>query len=115
MTDEKENQAPENEPTESSSRESILAELSRFSEAFGNANGVEWFNQGLAFGEALEKHCVELSKQIDDRDAKISELEGKLESVSLGESEPLAVPSENDNEKVDFESLFSVRGDASKN
>lgn len=115
MTDKNENQAPENEPTESSSRESILAELARFSEAFGNANGVEWFNQGLEFGEALAKHCVELSKQIDDREAKIAELEGKLESVDLGEPNPVDVPSDNDAEKVEFESLFSIRGDVSKN
>ena len=115
MTDKNENQAPENEPTESSSRESILAELARFSEAFGSANGVEWFNEGLEFGEALAKHCVELSKQIDDRDAKIAELEGKLESVDLGEPNPVDVPSEDDAEKVEFESLFSIRGDVSKN
>ena len=115
MTEQKENQAPEIEPIESSSRESILAELSRFSDAFGNTNGVEWFNQGLEFSEALEKHCVELSKQIDDKNAAISELEGKLASINLGESEPVAGPTQGESEKTKFESLFSVRGDVSKN
>lgn len=114
MNDDNENQARENEPTESS-RESILAELSRFSEAFGNVNGVEWFNQGLTFAESLEKHCIELGKEIDDRDARIAELEGKLDSLSLGESDPVDVPTEDESKKTKFESLFSIRGDASKN
>lgn len=113
--DDKNDEQPVEEISSESSRETILAELAEFSETFGNVNGVEWFNQGLTFGEALEKHCVELGKEIDDRNAKIAELEQKLESVSLGESDPVDVPSESETEKTKFESLFSVRGDASTN
>ena len=115
MNENQENEAPEIEPNGDASRESILEELSRFTDSFGKANGVEWFNQGLQFSEALELHCVELSKQVDDRAATVAELQAKIDSLSLGEERPIDQPAEQRTKKTKFESLFSIRGDASKN
>lgn len=88
-------------------RASVLAELSKFTERFGNDNGVAWFNDGIGYNDALGKHLEQLEEKLAEKTLQVGELKLQLESLSLGEDEPVGVPSE-ESKKTDFASMFRV-------
>lgn len=63
------------------------AELKRFCEAFGDADGAKFFNEGLQFGDALAKHAAKLAEQNKELSQKLADTEKKLSETKLGETE----------------------------
>lgn len=88
-------QAEGNQPT----REQFTAELSKFTTKFGAENGVDWFNQGKTYEEGLELHIEALSAREKAANDKAAEYKGKLDSLELGEKEPVATGSQADADK----------------
>ena len=70
-------------------RESLLAEQKRYVEKFGAEDGVKWFSDGKSYEESLELFCDRLSSEVEKLQAELSEANSKLESVQLGEEEPI--------------------------
>ena len=68
-------------------RDDYTAELGRYVSAFGNENGTQWFIEGVAFSDALQKHNDEINAQNRALTAKVQELEEAIRSLDLGDSE----------------------------
>jgi len=88
-------QAEGNQPT----REQFTAELSKFTTKFGAENGVKWFNEGKTYEEGLELHIEALSAREKAANDKAAALQGKLDSLELGEREPVATGSQAGDDK----------------
>lgn len=93
VTKQPESQKPQ---AEGITREQFAAELSKFTTKFGAENGVKWFNEGKSFAEALELHCEALGAQLKSANDKAAELQGKLDSLELGEKDPVKTGSQAD-------------------
>lgn len=74
---------PPNDP-----HQQFRAELGRFTAKFG-PKGAEYFQAGLSWEAALEKHVEELSAERDGAVKAKSEAEQKLAALNLGEREPI--------------------------
>ena len=90
----KENENPSKpEPTSEELRSQIIAEynanMSRYIQKFGAENGAKWLGEGKSYAEACELHIDELNEQLKAKDEQIQELNDKLDSIDLGEGEPL--------------------------
>jgi len=57
-------------------------QLQRFQTEFGNAQGAAWFQEGLSYQEACDRHRKQLQ-------AENEQLKQKLAAVELGETEPV--------------------------
>lgn len=96
-----------NQPT----REQFTAELSKFTTKFGAENGVKWFNEGKSYEEGLELHIEALSAREKAANDKAAEYKGKLDSLELGEKEPVNTGStsgKKEDEKVPFAKAVGV-------
>ncbi|QDT07799.1 hypothetical protein K227x_62270 [Rubripirellula lacrimiformis] len=71
------------------SREDFAAELNRFTERFGAANGAKWFGENKSFSEALELHCDAVQAELTAANEARTVAEEKLASLSLGETDPV--------------------------
>ena len=80
-------------------REQFAAELSKFTTKFGAENGVKWFNEGKSYSEALELHCEALAVELKSAKDKATELQGKFDSLQLGEKNPVDTGSQADADK----------------
>jgi hypothetical protein len=74
-------------------REQFLADLKKFTDAFGVENGTAWFNEGVEFNDALGKHCEQLAERVEQLTAENAELQKRLDDIALGEDEPLELAS----------------------
>lgn len=89
-------------------REQLAAEQSKFTTKFGAENGVKWFNEGKTYEQGLELHCEVLSAREKAANDKAVELQGRLDSLKLGEVKPVDTGSQADadadakNKKVPF-------------
>lgn len=102
--------------SETELRAEIRAEQKRFSDYFGADRGVEYFNSDLTWQAALEKDREHLLGEIKTRDEKIAELEGKLDSLNLGEEEGAGFNSGDDrNEPGGRKTLLDAVYKSSKN
>lgn len=90
----KENDTPSKpEPTSEELRSQIIAEynanLDRYIQKFGAENGAKWLGERKSYAEACELHIDELNKQLEAKDEAYAELQKKLDSIDLGEDDPL--------------------------
>lgn len=74
-------------------REGLLAESKKYRETFGDESGWTYFSDGLTFEEALLKDRETLqaafTEERDGLQKQIDELNEKLSSIDLGETEPV--------------------------
>ncbi len=84
---------PDTSPVEKAevTRDEFTQELDRYVEAFGVANGIAWFREGLDYTEALGKHCESLTTKVRELTAENEQLKTDLENVSLGEDDAVEV------------------------
>ena len=66
------------------------AELKRYMNAFGEADGAKYFAEGLSYTDALEAHIVAADEKIEAANKRADAAEEKLASLNLGEDEPIA-------------------------
>jgi hypothetical protein len=97
------NDPPANEPT----REDFAAELGRYTEAFGAENGSTWFSEGKSFEDSQALHSAELSKENEGLRSELAQEREKLESLSLGEDDPVDSAGTPSN-RLQFKSLFAT-------
>ena len=96
-----ESQAPADpQPT----REDFAAECKRFIASFG-AKGGEWFADGKTYTECQDLLIAELRAQLAAKDAQVTELQGKLAAIDLGETKPVNFGSHEDTQKQQAASL----------
>ena len=96
-----ESQAPADpQPT----REDFAAECKRFIASFG-AKGGEWFADGKTYAECQDLLIAELRAQLAAKDAQVTELQGKLAAIDLGETKPVNFGSHEDTQKQQAASL----------
>lgn len=96
-----ESQAPADpQPT----REDFAAECKRFIASFG-AKGGEWFADGKTYTECQDLLIGELRAQLAAKDAQVTELQGKLAAIDLGETKPVNFGSHEDTQKQQAASL----------
>jgi hypothetical protein len=83
-------EVPEEKPQLSAEdvRKEFAAELSRFTEAFGESNAAKWAAEGISFTEAQSRHIGVLNAKNDALQAKVGELQETLNSIDTGDSEP---------------------------
>ena len=68
-----------------STRKQFTQELQSYSEAFGHEKGGQWFTDGVPFSEAQARYIDFLNGELASRDAEITELNERLESLDVGE------------------------------
>jgi len=72
-----------------SARAELTAELKRFTERFGPANGSKWFTEGKSFADALELHSKDLETQLTAAKAHGDALATRIEQAKPGEEKPV--------------------------
>ena len=82
-------QTPEAPAAPEVTRESLLAEQSRYVEKFGSELGVKWFTEGKSYEEALGLFCDQQAEQIKSLSAAVTEAEEKLASIDNGEADAI--------------------------
>lgn len=91
-------------------RETVLQEMTKFTEEFGIENGTKWFQENLSFSEAYEQEAKLLREEVKKLASENAELQTKLSSIQIGEAEPVdVVDSANDTERVDYKSFFKIK------
>jgi len=85
-------------------REDFAAECKRFIASFG-AKGGEWFADGKTYTECQDLLIAELRAQLAAKDAQVTELQGKLAAIDLGETKPVNFGSHEDTQKQQAASL----------
>lgn len=103
--------------------ENTRDELSRYVEAFGDVDGAKWYLEEKSFGECYQSRIndlqvekdvevSELKDRIAAQEQQITDLQQQIESVDLGEEEPLssgdAVTEEKPRSKR-FSDLINIR------
>lgn len=93
-------QEPESKPQQKpeESRDTVLTQLSRYTERFGNDFGLECFKAGDSMETALDKWSRKLEADLQESRNKVNELNQKLDSLSLGEETPVDVGTESKTE-----------------
>ncbi len=79
---------PATTPTEMSAddlRGKFAAELKRYTDKFGAADGATYFSTGLSYEQALEKHVEKLTESAKATEAAKLSAEQKLAALNLGE------------------------------
>jgi hypothetical protein len=103
MATELQNDAPENDSVDvTPTREDFTAELNKFTAKFGAENGAKWFGENKSFSEAMELHCEAISEQLSAANERAEQAEGRLASMSIGESEELETGASDEEKKVTF-------------
>ena len=84
----------------------MLAEQARYVELFGAENGVKWFAEGKSIEDGLSETLASQNETIASLQAEKQELQNKLDSLSVGEAEPIeTVPGDESPKK---KSLFEA-------
>ena len=83
-------QTPEAPAAPEITRESLLAEQSRYVEKFGSELGVKWFSEGKSYEEALGLFCDQQAEQIKSLQSAVESAEEKLASIDNGEPDPIS-------------------------
>ena len=91
-------------------RETVLQEMTKFTEEFGIENGTQWFQENLSFSEAYEQEAKLLRGEVEKLASENAELQTKLSSIQIGETEPVdVVGSADEPERVDYKSFFKIK------
>jgi len=72
------------------SRDDVRTELELFVERFGSADGTQYFIEKLSLETSLDRHARKLETELAAKEKEITELKAKLESVELGETDPVS-------------------------
>lgn len=67
------------------------AELKKYTDKFGAANGTQWFTEGKTWAQACELHADLASKQLAAKEEENKQLSEKLKSLHTGEETPAAL------------------------
>lgn len=87
-TDATPTQTPAVPPVEDQ-RTQFAAELKRYTDKFGKADGATYFSDGLSYEQALEQHVSKLDEARKASDAAKLSAEQKLAALNLGETTPV--------------------------
>jgi hypothetical protein len=91
-------------------RETVLQEMTKFTDEFGIENGTKWFQENLSFADAYEQEAKQLREDYKLLSEENDELRVKLKSVKIGEAEPIDVVGDADApERVDYKSFFKIK------
>jgi len=92
-------------------RKQLGADLNRFVEKFGATNGAAWFTAGKTYEQALELHVDELTKQLGEKDKRITHLKAKLNAIPRGEETPASFSGGGDAQPDTVNKKFAHLGD----
>ena len=105
---------PDTKPTEMSAddqRTKFQAELKRYTDKFGAADGATYFSTGLNYEQALEKHVEKLDAASKAAETAKMSAEQKLAALNLGERSAVdsgGKPGEGAEGKTTFSTCFKA-------
>ena len=99
---------PDEATPEAPTRESFLGELKKYTDRFGAENGTKFFEDGVGYTEALEKFCDQQGERITTLESERDEATAKLESLTIGEADPIDATVTQDGKEPERLSLGSL-------
>ena len=100
----------ENQGDQTDTRQEMLDEHKKFTEAYGVENGTEWFHDGLTYEDAMFHHVEIVEAKLAAAIAEVAALTAKFKEVSFGETEPIETAGTQPTDtKVSYESMFNIR------